>query len=56
MRTGAYTFSVRACLSAIAGLIDVIVLVFSFVNIRFFWRPIVSAPPSSRGIDAHSRA
>jgi len=37
-----------AAKAAIAGLIDVMILVFTFVNILFFWRPIVSAPILTR--------
>jgi hypothetical protein len=34
--------------AAIAGFIDVMILVFTYVNIRFFWLPIVSAPSLTR--------
>jgi hypothetical protein len=33
---------------AAGGFVDVMILVFTYVNIRFFWLPIVSAPSLTR--------
>jgi hypothetical protein len=34
--------------AAFAALIDAMILVFTFVHIRFFWMPIISAPSLTR--------